>query len=65
MRLLLELEPESDPVWHYLNIQVGIHMFLICFQEFHQFLSHYIMVNIQLASYLGFEDACKMTGKAF
>jgi hypothetical protein len=24
VRLLLELEPESDPVWHYLNVQVGI-----------------------------------------
>ena len=24
MRLLLELEPESDPVWHYINVQVGI-----------------------------------------
>lgn len=24
MRLLLELEPESDPVWHYLNVQVSI-----------------------------------------
>jgi hypothetical protein len=23
VRLLLDLEPESDPVWHYLNIQVG------------------------------------------
>lgn len=24
MRLLLELEPESDPVWHYLNVQVSV-----------------------------------------
>jgi exocyst complex component 2 len=24
VRLLLELEPETDPVWHYLNIQVKL-----------------------------------------
>lgn len=31
VRLLLELEPESDPVWHYLNVQVGGLITLIFF----------------------------------
>ena len=39
MRLLLELEPESDPVWHYLNVEVGIfedyfYFILLCFAQY-------------------------------
>lgn len=51
VRLLLELEPESDPVWHYLNIQVRTlrsnHQFLFLFLGSFSFTRKTILLNIK------------------
>lgn len=52
MRLLLELEPESDPVWHYLNIQVSM-LFEMLKRLFDCFLNEIIVIYPRLLNLLG------------
>lgn len=51
VRLLLELEPETDPVWHYLNIQVNaLDQNYLCFMSWPYLLVPLLISSIFISS---------------
>lgn len=51
VRLLLELEPETDPVWHYLNIQVNaLDQNYLCFMSWPYLLVPLLICSIFISS---------------